>query len=96
MEWAFTITYDRKTIRLRARIIFMNEQIERIQVRARNKSITIQSNRPFLESKGLKQKRIDWKITEGTISNSMVLEMILRNVERFLKGTNNDHHSIQR
>ncbi len=96
MEWAFSITYDRKVIRLRARIIFLNDQTERIQVRARNKRITLQSNRPFLESKGLKQKRIDWKIIEGTISNSMVLEMIIRSVERHLKGTTNDHHSIPR
>ena len=96
MEWGFTITYDRKTIRLRARILFMNDQVERIQVRARNKHIIVQSNRPFLDAKGLKQKRIDWKIIEGTISNSMVLEKILRNVEQHLKGTGNDHHSIQR
>ena len=93
MEWGFSITYDRKMIRLKARIIFLNEQIERIQVQARNKHIILQSNRPFLESKGLKQKRIDWKITEGTISNSAVLQLIVRNVERHLKGQTDTHHS---
>lgn len=65
-------------------------------VQARNKHIILQSNRPFLDSKGLKQKRIDWKITEGTINNSAVLQLIIRNVERHLKGQADDHHSVQR
>jgi hypothetical protein len=52
----------------------------------RNRSITLQSNRPMLENKGLKNKRIQWKITEGSLHNSKVLQHILQSLEKHLKN----------
>jgi hypothetical protein len=52
----------------------------------RNRSIILQSNRPMLENKGLKNKRIQWKITEGTLHNSKVLQIILLSLEKHLKN----------
>jgi len=40
----------------------------------------------MLENKGLKNKRIQWKITEGTLHNSKVLQIILLALEKHLKN----------
>lgn len=86
VEWLFTIPYDRKFIRLKARLIYLSDQVERVMVIGRNRSIILQSNRPMLENKGLKNKRIQWKITEGTLHNSKVLQSILVTLEKHLKN----------
>ncbi|MEI6582880.1 MAG: hypothetical protein WCO43_04745 [Chitinophagia bacterium] len=86
VEWLFTIPYDRKFIRLKARLIYLSDQVERVMVIGRNRSIILQSNRPMLENKGLKNKRIQWKITEGTLHNSKVLQIILLSLEKHLKN----------
>jgi hypothetical protein len=86
VEWLFTIPYDRKFIRLKARLIYLSDQVERVMVIGKNRSIILQSNRPMLENKGLKNKRIQWKITEGTLHNSKVLQIILLSLEKHLKN----------
>jgi hypothetical protein len=40
----------------------------------------------MLENKGLKNKRIQWKITEGSLHNSKVLQNILQSLEKHLKN----------
>ncbi|MFN5225699.1 MAG: hypothetical protein ACK5BO_00505 [Bacteroidota bacterium] len=86
MEWLFKILFDRKFITLKARLVYLSDQVERIIVMGRNRSITLQSNRPMLENKGLKNKRIQWKITEGSLHNSKVLQHILQSLEKHLKN----------
>ncbi|MFN4975487.1 MAG: hypothetical protein ACK5GV_09615 [Bacteroidota bacterium] len=86
MEWLFKILFDRKFITLKARLVYLSDQVERIVVMGRNRSITLQSNRPMLENKGLKNKRIQWKITEGSLHNSKVLQHILQSLEKHLKN----------
>jgi hypothetical protein len=85
MEWLFVVTYDRRDIKLKAKVIYLTEQIERVQVSGRNRSITLQSNRPFLENKGLKHKRIDWKLIDGQFNNSHLLQKIVDSVEYYLR-----------
>ncbi|MFN7823329.1 MAG: hypothetical protein ACK5PO_10280 [Bacteroidota bacterium] len=46
----------------------------------------MQSNRPMRDNKGLKNKRIQWKITEGSLHNSKVLQHILQSLEKHLKN----------
>ena len=86
MEWLFKILFDRKFITQKARLVYLSDQVERIVVMGRNRSITLQSNRPMLENKGLKNKRIQWKITEGSLHNSKVLQNILQSLEKHLKN----------
>ncbi|MFM7357337.1 MAG: hypothetical protein ACKO1T_02060 [Sediminibacterium sp.] len=86
VEWFFKILFDRKYITLKARLIYLSDQVERIVVMGRNRSIILQSNRPMLENKGLKNKRIHWKIIEGTLHNIRVLQNILQSLERHLKN----------
>ena len=76
MEWSLRIYYDRKYIRLRAKIIYFTPQIEIITVTSKNKILTFQSNRPLLIAKGLKHRRINWKLVDGMLSNSHLLGAI--------------------
>ena len=54
MRFGIVIRVDGKYIRLQVDRIYVSEQIEKFEVRARNKTLTIQSNRPLLGGKGIK------------------------------------------
>jgi hypothetical protein len=54
---------------------------EKCRIIAGNKSFVIQSNRPLLRGKGLKYRRIDWKVTEGGFNNSYMLQNIIAAIE---------------
>ncbi|MEI8073516.1 MAG: hypothetical protein WCH78_02110 [Bacteroidota bacterium] len=84
MEWRFTIRFDQRNIQLKADMIYQSNQVERIKVTGRNRSIVLQNNRPLLKSKGLKLKRVDWKLIEGEMHNSHVLQTIIQKLEKYL------------
>jgi hypothetical protein len=57
---------------------YISDQIERFKISGMKHSfIMLQSNRPYLRLKGLKRKKIDWKLIEGTVHNASALEMLL-------------------
>lgn len=85
MEWHFIIRFDQKDLHLKAERIYLSEQVERIRVMGKNRSIVLQSNRPLLRLKGLKNKRLDWKLIEGQMNNSHVLQAIILKLERLLQ-----------
>lgn len=85
MEWHFIIRFDQKDLHLKAERIYLSEQVERIKVMGKNRSIVLQSNRPLLRLKGLKNKRLDWKLIEGQMNNSHVLQAIILKLERLLQ-----------
>jgi hypothetical protein len=89
MEWHFIIRFDQKDLHLKAERIYLSEQVERIKVMGKNRSIVLQSNRPLLRLKGLKNKRLDWKLIEGQMNNSHVLQAIILKLERLLKAASN-------
>ena len=85
MEWRFTIRFDQHDIQLKADMIYRSNQVERIKVIGKNRCIVLQNNRPLLKSKGLKLKRVDWKLVEGELHNSHVLQTIIQKLEKYLK-----------
>lgn len=87
MEWHFIIRFDQKDLHLKAERVYLSEQVERIKVIGKNRSILLQSNRPLLRLKGLKNKRLDWKLIEGQMNNSHVLQAIIAKLERLLKAS---------
>ena len=86
MEWLFIKRYDGRNLTLRARVEYISEGMERIRVSGKNRSIILQNNRPLLEAKGLKHKRIEWKLKEGSLNNAHVLEIIINSVEAYIKS----------
>jgi len=85
MEWVFTITFDRRILRLRAKLINSDSFYELIQVSGSNRSIVLQSNRPMLLNKGLRHRKVYWKLKEGVVHNPYVLDLIIKNVEDYLR-----------
>jgi hypothetical protein len=85
MEWKFRILYDKRYITLIGKLISSDKRTETVKVSGRNRSITIQSNRPFLQSKGLKHRKVNWTLIEGVMENRHLFEVICDNVEDYLR-----------
>jgi len=77
MEWVMKIIFDRKMYQYHAQLIQVSNELEHIRVVAHNKTLVFQSNRPLLLSKGLKHRRVDYKLIQGTLNNSYFLGLII-------------------
>jgi len=65
-------------------LTYEDKAVERYKVHARNnagKYIMLQNNRPFLRSKNLKYKRLNWKVLEGEIKNRSALDSVIEIIE---------------
>jgi hypothetical protein len=85
MEWVFQILYDKRYIKLKAQLIASDNTFELVKVIGRNRSIILRSNRPFLLSKGLRHRKVNWHLMEGTIHNDYLLQAIIGKVEDYLR-----------
>lgn len=85
MRFGITIRVDGHYIRLQVDRIYVSEQIERFEVKARNKTLTIQSNRPLLRGKGIKHRKPDYKLIAGDIKSFGALEKIIESIQLSLK-----------
>jgi hypothetical protein len=83
----FTITYDRKVIRLFIERISQTKTQEKYKVIARNQSFVLQNNRPLIIAKGLKYFPIIWKVIESGYNQSYILEQITKAIEKKLTDT---------
>lgn len=84
-DFDISIRYDSRRISLKVKQVYLSDQLERYDVSGRNRSITIQSNRPLLRTKGLKYRRPNWKLISGQITHASLLEQIINGVEAYLK-----------
>lgn len=84
MIFKIRILYEKRYKNLIGEIIYSDNRSERIRVSGRNRSIIIQSNRPLLLSKGLKHRRIDWKIVEGDMNSPFVFGLICEEIEKVI------------
>lgn len=81
MTFQITIKHERKNIRLIIEKISSSREQEQYKVIARNQSFVLQSNRPFLQMKGLKTFPISWKVIEGGYHNQYILDQITKAIE---------------
>ena len=87
MEWVMKIIFDRKLYHYRAQLIQVSNQLEHIRVVAHNKILVFQSNRPLLLSKGLKHRRVDYKLVQGALNNSYFLGLITKAIEEKISSS---------
>ncbi len=83
-SWPFSIYVDNRHYRLVAELIYRSNQIERIRVIGRDRSIVLQNNRPLFRGRGLKHRRPNWKLIEGTGNNAHALERIIASLSSYL------------
>jgi hypothetical protein len=86
MIFKFRILFERRYRNLIGEVIHTDKISERIKVSGRNRSIVIQSNRPLLQSKGLKRRRVDWKLVDGNMNSPFLLGLIYEEVEKYLNS----------
>lgn len=86
MSFQIIINHDRKNIRLLIEKISSSREQEQYKVIARNQSFTLQSNRPLLHHKGLKNFPVTWKVIEGGYHHKSILEQITKAIEWYEQG----------
>lgn len=86
MKFGIAIRVSGRYIRLQVERIYVSDQIEKFEITARNKSLTIQSNRPLLRGKGIKHRRPDYKLIAGLINSAGVVENIIDTLHSYLKN----------
>ena len=76
-SFRISIEIDRRYRYYQVDEIYNDGTIERYKITGKNKSVVLQSNRPLLRAKGVKHKKVEWKLTEGLIQTSYGLNLII-------------------
>jgi hypothetical protein len=84
MQFNIYIDHDRKLKRLSVERVSQTKETEQFKVTFGSGSFTIQSNKPLLVARGLKTKKINWKIVEGGYDNYFILEKVIKSLEQTL------------
>ena len=84
MKFGIVIKVDRRPIRLQVERIFASPLIEKFLITARNKTITLQSNRPLLLGKGIKHRKPDYKIIVGVMISSGTEKAIVDSLHSYI------------
>ena len=72
------IPFDWKKYRLKVEVLFKDNKMEQYKVSSTKGFITLESNRPYLRSKGLKHKPPNWNVIDGRMSNVHLKELIIK------------------
>lgn len=64
--------------------IFHDERTEQFRLTGRDRSITLQSNRPFFRNRGLKHRKPDWKIIEGQAFRGNTLDAAIEEIMKVI------------
>lgn len=83
MKWEFNLSNGAGNRTMKAEVLFVTFQIERIKVSGDGILIVLQSNRPLLEAIGL-ERPINWKMIEGNLKDEYALNRIKSEVEKYL------------
>ncbi|HUR66199.1 MAG TPA: hypothetical protein VMZ03_07590 [Chitinophagaceae bacterium] len=89
MKFGIVIKHEGRNIRLQVQRISITSQLEKFQVIARNRSLTIQSNRPLLRAKGMKTRKPDYKLVAGIMHNLFLVQQIIDVLHYKLKDLEN-------
>jgi hypothetical protein len=84
VKFGIVIKIDRRPIRLQVERIVASPLIEQFKITARNKTLTIQSNRPLLRGKGIKHRKPNYKITTGGLVSSGVKDAIINAIHAYM------------
>lgn len=69
-----------KKYTLKVERFYVSDQIERYRITGGNRSIELQTNRPYLKARGRK-KHYTWKLISGEMTYASTLETIISTLE---------------
>jgi hypothetical protein len=81
MTFRIVIEHERKKLRLTVTRLTATDSRERWEVKARNTTFTLDTNRPLLRNKGLKHKRAIWEVKDGKAPTKYILDKITAAIE---------------
>ena len=87
MQFLIYIAHNRKQYRLKVEVLLLTHTIEQYRVYNSKTSIILQSNRPMFRNKGLKYRKPNWKVIEGSYSNPEILEKIIVELMNKIEST---------
>lgn len=90
MKWQFTVPQGNTSINLNAELVCKSHQMEQISITGKNINITILGNRPLIEA--IERPYvipISWRIIQGEMIDSKLLNQLTKSVEEYLKKNGN-------
>lgn len=76
MIFAITVKHDQRNLKYSVTYQPLNTSFELFTIIAANKTLVIESNRPLFRSKGVKHRKPDFRLKEGSVSNVHFLKLI--------------------
>jgi len=76
MQFYISPIIEGKLTRLKVERTFESDSIEKFEVTAKNKSLTLQTNRNIFKTKGLKHRKGQWTLIAGSLHHSYSLQKI--------------------
>jgi hypothetical protein len=90
MEFTIDVKIYGRSYKLKVKRLYLDERTERYEVMRNNRSIVVESNRPFFRNRGLKHRRPDWILIGGHVkyggSLAPVFDALMQALEPPLKG----------
>lgn len=80
MKFDIQIKYSGRWYKLKVEQFNVTERLEKFKIIGRNKTIVLESNRPLFRNKGLKHRKPDWKLVEGSLTSTSGLEEIQQKI----------------
>jgi len=75
---------NRIAYRLRVEQVMIDSVKEQYRISGRNKSIVLQSNRPLFRNKGIKHRKPNWKLVEGSVHYHSDMEPIIAEIMKII------------
>ncbi len=85
MFFTITIRTGYKDYTLRVEHINITPRSEQFRIVARNKTIVLETNRPFFRNRGLKHRKPDWKLVEGKLESGYALESLSEAIMKIIE-----------
>ena len=89
MIFTLTVNINQTQIHLRVEKIKEDKSFEQFRIIGRDRTVTIQSNRPMLREKGLKSKPTDWKLVSGEFKNQGAFKAVMKALEFYMDQLDN-------
>lgn len=85
MKGEITVRIEGAMRRYPVERISATPKFELFRISGRNGSIVFQSNRPLLRGNGLRLKRIDWKLVEGSLRSAYITDSLANSLDEYVK-----------
>lgn len=82
MEFKIIVSTSVSKFQMQVTRVYQSEQIERYEISAGGKGITVRNNRPLLKDS---RKKAEWKLESGNVTDHQAFAMTLLEIEKYLE-----------